>query len=169
MVFLPLPNGNVPAQNFTEITRCVHDLSYFVQTKQSCKLQKPILANQDGIWKFRLIHLDRMTVEILSTDLHEFWTKSVGVVYIFCREWPHGMGQKFIIGLQWVCLHSLAVIGCIARKEKVPRKWISFHFAGTTCSLHFCIDNTLLDFGLKFFLRIPVRLLSPARNVYTFE
>ena len=47
---------------------------------QSCKLWKPVLANQDGIWKIRQIHVDHMTVEILSTDLRDFWTKSVGVL-----------------------------------------------------------------------------------------
>ena len=33
-----------------------------------------------------------MTVEILSTDLRDFWTKSVGVVYrnVFCKHRPHG-------------------------------------------------------------------------------
>ena len=33
-----------------------------------------------------------MTVEILSTDLRDFWTKSVGVLYknVFCKYRPHG-------------------------------------------------------------------------------
>ena len=48
--------------------------------EQSCKLQKAILANQDAIWKTRLFQVDHITVEILSTDLHEFWIKSVGFV-----------------------------------------------------------------------------------------
>ena len=33
-----------------------------------------------------------MTVEILSTDLRDFWTKSVGVLSknMFCKYRPHG-------------------------------------------------------------------------------
>ena len=60
--------------------------------EQSYKLQKPILVNRDGIWKIRLIHLDHMTLEILCTDLHEFWIKSVGVMLEKKkrRKWPHG-------------------------------------------------------------------------------
>ena len=50
------------------------------KTEQSCKLQKPILANQDAIWKTRLVHVDHITVEILCIKLQEFWTKSVGAV-----------------------------------------------------------------------------------------
>ena len=37
---------------------------------------------------------------------------------------------------------------------------------GTTMSMHFCIDNTLLDFGSKVPTMILWRVLSPARNVY---
>ena len=51
-----------------------------LKTEQSCKLQKPILANQDAIWKTRLVHVDHITVEILCTKLQELWTKSVGAV-----------------------------------------------------------------------------------------
>ena len=49
--------------------------------EQSCTLQQPFLANQDGIWNIELIHLDHMTIEILSSDFYGFWTKFVGVVY----------------------------------------------------------------------------------------
>ena len=33
-----------------------------------------------------------MSVEILPTDLRDFWTKSVGVLSknVFCKYWPHG-------------------------------------------------------------------------------
>ena len=60
--------------------------------EQSCKLQKAILANQDAIWKTRLFQVDHITVEILSTNLHEFRTKSVGAVSrnMFCENQPHG-------------------------------------------------------------------------------
>ena len=60
--------------------------------EQSCKLQKAILANQDAIWKTRLFQVDHIKVQILSTDLHEFWTKSLGAVsrILFCKKQPHG-------------------------------------------------------------------------------
>ena len=60
--------------------------------EQSCKLQKAFLANQDAMWKTRLFQVDHITVEIRSTNLHEFCTKSVGAVSrkMFCKKQPHG-------------------------------------------------------------------------------
>ena len=59
---------------------------------QSCKLWKAILANQDGIWEIGHIHVGHMTIEILRTDLHDVWIKSVGVrtKNVFSRNRPHG-------------------------------------------------------------------------------
>ena len=39
----------------------------------------------------RLFQVDHITIEILSTNLHEFWTKSVGAVSrnMFCKNQPH--------------------------------------------------------------------------------
>ena len=68
-------------QNFTQIARFVHDLEHFVRNGAILHTSKPISANQDGIWNIGLIHLDHMTLEILSSDFHGFWTKSVGVVF----------------------------------------------------------------------------------------
>ena len=77
--------------------------------EQSCTLQQPILANQDGIWNIEQIYLDHMTIEILSSDFHGFWTKSVGVVYTLSFA-EHGLmvalqqayvktvGQRFCVG-----------------------------------------------------------------------
>ena len=67
-------------QNFTEIASCVHDLRHLFKTDQSCKLWKPILANQDEIWNIGQIRLDHMTIEILCTDLRDFWINSEGVI-----------------------------------------------------------------------------------------
>ena len=64
-----------------QIARFVHDLEHFVQNGANLHTSKPILANQDGIWNIGLIHPDHMTIEILCSDFHGFWTKSVGVVY----------------------------------------------------------------------------------------
>ena len=65
-----------------------------------------ILSNQDGIWNIKLIHLNHMTIEILSSDLHGFWTQSVGVMYTFSfvehglmvalqQSYVKSVGQRF--------------------------------------------------------------------------
>ena len=61
---------------------------FIFQMGQSLKLWKPILANQDGIWKIGLIHYDYKTIEILFTDLRYLWTKYAGVSSknVFSRE-----------------------------------------------------------------------------------
>ena len=64
------------------------------KTDQSCKLWKPILANQDGIWKIGQIHVDHMTVEILSTDLRDFWTKSVE----YCPKLCFAQMRNYFVG-----------------------------------------------------------------------
>ena len=66
---------------FAQIARFVHYLEHFVRNGANLHTSKPILANQDGIWNIGLIHLDHMTIEILFSHFHGFWTKSVGVVY----------------------------------------------------------------------------------------
>ena len=55
-----------------------------------------------------------MAVEILSTDLHEFWTKSLGVLSknVFCKSWPHDgarVGPCEKAGLEVVIWHPRSV------------------------------------------------------------
>ena len=96
-------------QKFTQIARFVHDLEHFVRNGAILHTSKPISANQDGIWNIGLIHLDHMTLEILSSDFDGFWTKSVGVVYTLSfaeyglmvalqQAYVKTVGQRFCVG-----------------------------------------------------------------------
>ena len=62
----------------------------------SSKLCKPILANRDGICKIGHMRVDHMTIEILCTDLRDFWIKSQGVISknVFYISRPKGGAIK---------------------------------------------------------------------------
>ena len=55
-----------------------------------------MLATQDGKLNIVLIRLDHMTIEILCTDLHDFWIKSQGIIgkIVFYISWPPGGAIK---------------------------------------------------------------------------
>ena len=70
--------------------------------EQSYILQKPVLANQDGIWKIGAIYVDLRTVEILSTNLHDFCVleKNCLMVALECyakmeKKWGRGSELAF--------------------------------------------------------------------------
>ena len=61
--------------NFMKTARCVHDLRHFVHNRAILQTLEANLG-QSG-WNM----VNRTdSVEILSTDLCDFWTKSVGVL-----------------------------------------------------------------------------------------
>ena len=86
------------------------------KTGHHCKLWKAVLANQDGIWKIIQIR----PIEILCTNLHDVWTKSIGVIAknVLCKNRPAGgaiTGYEKMwataLTLQGVFTHSFTPIG----------------------------------------------------------
>ena len=59
-------------QNVKQIAHCVH---YFVQSWAILQTSNNDLSQSECNMENRLFHVDHMTVEILSTGLHELWTK----------------------------------------------------------------------------------------------
>ena len=79
------------------------------KTEHSYKLQKPIVSNHNDIWQIRIIHLDHMAIEILSSELHAFWTNSVeivstlsfaecGLMVALQQAYVKTVGQRFCVG-----------------------------------------------------------------------